>query len=131
MNPMLALMTAQMQMMTAAMMAMAEANAAMAALFSRQSNVNVGDITVYFPFGQGYSQDIDPNTNWVLARSAGLAPGSPEAIELAQEFGRQQELIAELTEAPEAEAAASPKPDTLARLKTSKQRIDSLSRARR
>ena len=26
--------------------------------------LSVRDITVYFPFGQGFTQDIDPRTNW-------------------------------------------------------------------
>ncbi|MEM9100326.1 MAG: hypothetical protein AAGC79_17590 [Pseudomonadota bacterium] len=130
MNPFLSLMTAWMQSYTASMMAIAEANAAMAAAMSRQSNVTLGNmtfgnITVYFPFGQGYSQDIDPNTNWILARSAGLSPGSSEALEFAAEFGKQQALVAELTEQPEGMAT-----EAVEKLRATSARMEELRQPR-
>ncbi|MEM1278127.1 MAG: hypothetical protein AAGH74_16520 [Pseudomonadota bacterium] len=125
MNPFLSLMTAWMQSYTASMMAIAEANAAMAAAMTRQTNVTVGDITVFFPFGQGYSQDIDPNTNWILARSAGLSPGSSEALEFAAEFGKQQALVAELTEQPEGMAT-----EAVQKLRATSARMEELRQPR-
>ncbi|MEM9046268.1 MAG: hypothetical protein AAGC81_16405 [Pseudomonadota bacterium] len=125
MNPFLSLMTAWMQSYTASMMAIAEANAAMAAAMTRQTNVTVGDITVFFPFGQGYSQDIDPNTNWVLARSAGLNPGSSEALEFAAEFGKQQALVAELTKEPEGMAT-----EAVEKLRATSARMEELRQPR-
>ena len=126
MNPFLPLMTAWLQSYTATMMAIAEASAAM----SRQSHVQFGDIAfrnihIYFPFGQGYSQDIDPNTNWVIARSAGLTPNSPEALEFATEFGKQQALVAELTAKPESIPS-----ETVEKLRASSVRMEELRKPR-
>ena len=34
------------------------------------TGTRVGDITVYFPFGRGYTQDIEPHTYWGLIRGS-------------------------------------------------------------
>ena len=43
--------------------------------------LSVRDITVYFPFGQGFTQDIDPRTNWGwMSGSATVWPEVEEHI---------------------------------------------------
>jgi len=90
-NPMAAFMAMQAQ----AWAAMAAAGAAMLAASARAPWLAMGDVTVYFPFGQGYSQDIDPRTNWVLARAAQAAPAA-DPMALIGAYTRQQELIGDL-----------------------------------
>lgn len=90
-NPFAAVMAMQMQMMVG----MASAMTAMMTAWTRTPALSVGDITVYFPFGQGYSQDIDPNTNWVFAR-AGQSLATADPSGLAAAYAQQQELISEL-----------------------------------
>ena len=89
-QPFATLMAAQAQMIAG----MAAATAAMMAMWTRPWS-SMGDVTIYFPFGQGYSQDIDPNTNWILAR-AGQAAGSSSPRDLVAAYARQQELIGDL-----------------------------------
>lgn len=60
--------------------------------------VSVGDITIYFPFGQGYQQDIDPRTNWGWI--SGSATDRPEIeeeiVRRVASYGAQLGKISEL-----------------------------------
>lgn len=106
---MMPFLTAALTLQAQTLSAMAAASTAMATTMAvalaRGPVVSFGNITVYLPFGQGYSQDIDPQTSWVIARAAGIAPDSAEALELAEAFGRQQSLITTLV--PEGDGAAT------------------------
>ncbi|MEL7347808.1 MAG: hypothetical protein AAFV96_14045 [Pseudomonadota bacterium] len=100
MFPFLAAMaTAQAQ--TLAAMSVATASAATALM--RAPTMEMRDLTVYFPFGQGFSQDIDPvttwTTTWMLPFSFGMFPAGPRAAALITEIRSQQALVDRLIEA--------------------------------
>ncbi|MEL6198070.1 MAG: hypothetical protein AAFT19_09495 [Pseudomonadota bacterium] len=88
--------------MIAAFLAVAEAQAkavtamhlATAAML-RCPTVTIRDIhaTTYWPFGQGFSQDIDPVTTWLLPFSFGVLPGTQKAAALVTEIRGQQALV--------------------------------------
>ncbi len=62
------------------------------------ANVSVGDITIYLPFGQGFSQDIDPRTNWGwMTGAATVWPEIEEQIvRRAASYGVQLDKISAL-----------------------------------
>jgi hypothetical protein len=62
--------------------------------------VSIGDITfnIYYPFGQGYQQDIDPQTNWGwIGSSATNWPEiEEEIVRRVASYGAQLDTIMEL-----------------------------------
>lgn len=70
------------------------------AMKSAGGAVSVGDVTfnIYFPFGQGYQQDIDPHTNWGwIGSSATNWPEiEEEIVRRVASYGAQLDKIMEL-----------------------------------
>ena len=84
--------------------AYADATARMTAAFT---GMRFGDITVYYPFGSGYTQDIDPVTNWGWVNSAKTRRPDVEreiAREVAsygKQLGRMMDLLVAIAETTE------------------------------
>ena len=87
-----------------AMTAFADATGRITAAFT---GARVGDITIYFPFGSGYTQDIDPVTNWGWVNSAKTRRPDVEreiAREVAsygKQLGRMMDLLVAVAETAE------------------------------
>ena len=68
--------------------AMTEATARTAAALARAP---IGDITIYFPFGSGYHQEIEPYTNWgwVDTTRTELPALERDIVQRAASYGKQ------------------------------------------
>ena len=80
-----------------------EAAGRMAAAFV---GLRIGDITVYFPFGSGFHQDIDPYTNWGWINSSRTNRPDVErdiaqtGASYGKQLGRMMDLLVSIAEDP-------------------------------
>lgn len=94
---------------TAPIQAMTGAYAAAASLWLKQAEawsaamrsaivLSARDITIYFPFGHGYRQDIDPRTNWgwVGASATNWPELEEEIVRRVASYGAQLDTVIEL-----------------------------------
>ena len=64
----------------------------------RTRSWSVGDVTIYFPFGQGYQQDIEPQTNWgwIGASATHWPELEEEIVRRVASYGTQLDMVMEL-----------------------------------
>ncbi len=71
------------------------------------TGMRVGDITVYFPFGSGYTQEIEPYTNWGLIKASKTDWPDVEreilrnVASYGKQLGRMMDLLVSLAETTE------------------------------